>query len=357
MKTVDRRWFLRAAGLAAAAAAGACTSGSKPPSSSATTPPPSPSGSNPQPSPSARRAPAWTRLSTDGTPSARRDATLTAHAGSVYLFGGRFGPSKPLADLWVLNVAAGSWKRVDAKGPPARYGHNAGMIGDRLHVFGGQGGPNTFFDDLWVFDPATSAWQRDSRKPAPSPRYGSGDAVVDGHLLVTHGFTNTGRFDDTWDFASAGQGWTDVSPSAGPRPAKRCLHRSIAWSEGGGVALFGGQTTATPFLNDLWVYDRTGRAWRQIRSGASPAPRNLHGLMNIGGRLFVYGGYGPAGELGDTWSLAGPSEPWAPHEFASGAFPLPRGGVATTTMSANESLMFGGRRGDEDLNELWSLRA
>lgn len=359
MKTVDRRWILRAAGLAAAAAAGACTSAARKPS--ATTASPSPSGSaaavSPTPATTPATGPVWERIQAAGAPPARRDATLTADpaAGTAYLFGGRSGASKSLADLWVFDVAARTWREVKGKGPGPRFGHNAAFIGGNLVVFGGQSGPNSFLNDVWLFDPARSEWRKPSSAGTlPAARYGAGEAVVDGSLLISHGFTNSGRFDDTWSWDGR---WSDVSPSSGPRPVKRCLHRCIWWEAAGAVALFGGQTNGTPFLNDFWLFDPKARAWRKIESGSLPAPRTQYGLMQAGGRLWVYGGDGPGGELGDTWSVGDASQSWTPHEFAAGAFPLPRGGVATTALRANESLMFGGRRGEQDLAELWSLRS
>ena len=348
-----RRAFLRSVGLAAAAAA---CSGNGTPRGAATLPTPAPTTTPASPTATAA-GPAWRRI-TAGGPPARRDATLTGDAarGVAYLFGGRSGSgtSSIRKDFWIYDVAAGSWRAVDAAGAPsARFGHDAGIVGGKLVVFGGQTGPNSFLNDIYTYDPDASRWSRAAGGTAPAPRYGAGDAVVGDRLLISHGFTNSGRFDDTWSWNGT---WVNVSPSSGVRPVKRCLHRTAWWPEANAVALFGGQTNGTPFLNDFWLYDTAARTWNKAEPGTLPGPRNLFAMVSIAGRLWIWGGFAPGGEIGDMWRLDDPSGAWQIQSFPDGQAPGPRGGVAACAVSPGEALMFGGQAGGRDLDELWSLR-
>lgn len=260
-----------------------------------------------------------------------------------------------LDDLWIFDQAASSWRKANASGGPSpRFGHNAGMIGGKLAIFGGQGGPNTFFNDVHVFDPDAGRWTKGAGGNAPTPRYGAGDAIVDGRLLVSHGFTNSGRFDDTWTWNGT---WRNDSPSAGVRPVKRCLHRTVWWPERNVVALFGGQTNGNPFLNDFWLYDPAAKTWAQQQPGALPGPRNLFAMLAMAGRLWVWGGFAQGGQIGDMWWTDDPAKPWQVQSFADGQAPGPRGGVAADTVADGRALMFGGRTGDVDLDELWQFTA
>ncbi|HVL89536.1 MAG TPA: kelch repeat-containing protein [Actinomycetota bacterium] len=352
MDAMPRRAFLRGIGLAAAAAA--CSGNGSPRRVSSPSPAPTaPAGS---PTATATALPAsWRRIEASG-PSARRDATLTGDParGAAYLFGGRSGSGTSLGDLWVYDVAGGAWRKVDAsEGPGPRFGHNAGMVGGKLVVFAGQGGPTTFFNDLYTFDPDVGRWSKGAAGNAPAKRYGSGDAVVDDRLLISHGFTNSGRFDDTWTWSGS---WSDASPGSGVRPVKRCLHRSAWWPERNVVALFGGQTDGTPFLNDFWLYDPAAKTWTKAEPGTLPGPRTLFGMVALAGRLWVWSGFSPGGQVGDMWWIDDPAKPWQMQSFPDGQAPGPRGGIAAAAVSDGEALMFGGRVGDTDLDELWSFR-
>lgn len=354
--SLDRRRFLRLAGLAAVAAA--CSSDTTP-NVRASSPPPTPApASTPPPSTPAARAATWRRIEAKG-PQARRDASLTGDParGRAYLFGGRSGSgsSSLLGDLWVYDVAANSWRRSEANPKPkSRFGHSAGMVGGSLVVFGGQSGPNAFLNDVWMFDPDSDSWRQAAGDPRPAARYGSGEAIVDGRLLISHGFTNSGRFDDTWTWSGS---WRNDTPPAGVRPVKRCLHRTVWWPERNVVALFGGQTNGEPFLNDFWLYDPAAKRWTEAKPGMLPAPRTLFAMFAMGGRVWVWGGFAQGGQIGDMWWMDDPSKPWQVQPFPDGQAPGPRGGVAADRVSGGEALMFGGRTGEVDLDELWMFSA
>jgi hypothetical protein len=344
---MDRREFLRLAALASLSPLAACVvrepeTSQDPRGTPQESPSPEQTETPSEPSPVL----GWKRLEARG-PGPRRDYSFAAAgAGSAaFLFGGRAG-GEPLGDLWAF--AGGTWRQISADGPSPRFGHNAAVIGGRLFLFGGQGGQGVFFNDVWSFDGAKESWtQLADEGTAPSARYGSGGTAVESALTISHGFTDAGRFDDTWSFTRA---WADVSPSSGPRPIRRCLHRLVYVKGLGRLVLFGGQTNGEPFLGDTWLFDPGARAWSQVKSQAPP-PRNLYAAAATNDALYVFGGSGNQGELGDLWSFDGTR--W--NELSTGnPHPSARGGIDFAALG-ERMLLFGGSDASGELDDLWEL--
>jgi hypothetical protein len=306
----------------------------------------------------------WSQpLAGDPAPAAREDHTwtVTPDGATAYLFGGRDG-SAVFDDLWAYDLAAGTWRELTTagSGPAARFGHNAAWaLGIGLVVFAGQAGAD-FFNDLWAYDPAANAWRELPGGAAkPVARYGSCAAIgPDGRLWISHGFTSEGqRFADTraYDFPTAT--WTDETP-AGDAPTQRCLH-ACWWTDDGGLILYGGQTTGTTALGDLWrlaVGERPGTAsWTQLEPSALPPPRNLPAAARWGAATLLFGGQSiDAGYLDDAWWLA--DDGTATPLQAGGIAPSARAGAELISDTASARLLlFGGRNGETALDDLWHL--
>lgn len=315
-------------------------------------------GSTPEeatPTPAVSR---WRLLSAAGAlPAIRRDHSLVTDGERLYVFGGR-GPG-PFADLWIYDIAANAWAQSGAPGGPAsRFGHNAvwDPAASRMLVFGGQAG-ETFFNDLWAFDPATSQWaELPAGGSVPAARYGAAAALdaASGRLLVSHGFTISGRFDDTWQYDLGSQSWTDISPLGG-RPVERCLVRAVWDPFQQRLFIFGGQTTATPFLGDLWSF--TDERWRELTRTPSPAPRNLYAMVldEDAFRVLIFGGNTGEGPMNDLWAYDAGSEHWD-RLRPDGGGPSARFSHDAVWIAATSSLfVFGGNDGSGDLNDLWEL--
>lgn len=216
----------------------------------------------------------------------------------------------------------------------------------RLLVFGGQSGGD-FFDDLWAFDPARRRWTKLDGGKAPTARYGqAGDAIGD-RFVITHGFTFATRFDDTWSY---GTSWRDVSPSSGPRPVKRCLHRALHLSSAERMVLYGGQTNDVPYLDDTWLYDPDARKWSEV-TGRSPGARNLYAAVTTTERLYLFGGKSEKGVLDDLWSFDGRT--WG--RLDPKGTPPARGGAEGARMAGPSMLVFSGTDGSDELDDLWEL--
>ncbi len=307
---------------------------------------------------------AWARVEVDGrSPDAREDHTWTLDADgrTAYLFGGRDGGTL-FDDVWAFNLQASAWRRVDVAGaaPSARFGHEAVWVQGRgLVVWAGQAG-STFFNDLWLFDPATAGWrQLPAGGDLPVARYGSCSGVgPDGRLWISHGFTEDGtRFADTraYDFETGA--WADETPAAGG-PFERCLH-ACWWTSDGRLALYGGQTTGTPALGDLWFLapGPDGAATSTWAEAPAPVPsaRNLSSVARSEELTLMFGGRGLDGDpLHDTWLIADGGSGFVPVD-TGGRAPQERSGSALVYDPAGDRFLLFGGVGDDAFSDVWAL--
>lgn len=330
---------------------------------------PSSSGSPPSGS-SAGASPPITEIgwsqqpATDPAPAPREDHTwtITPDGATAYLFGGR-DQASAYDDLWAYSLATGAWSLVTPSGetPSGRFGHNAAWAdGIGLVIFAGQAGAD-FFNDLWAYDAASNAWRSLPTSGAlPVARYGSCAAIgPDGRLWISHGFTSEGqRFADTRAYDFEIGAWTDETP-VGDAPIRRCLH-ACWWTEDGGLILYGGQTTGTTALGDLWRLEPGERpgtsAWTQLAvTEGMPPNRNLYAASRWGLGTLIFGGQGTDGEyVADTWWLADDAAA-VPQEIG-GAGPTARSGAELIAdADGGRLLLFGGRSGDSVFGDLWQL--
>jgi len=240
-------------------------------------------------------------------------------AGNLWLFGG-FGASfysgPTFNDLWKFDPLTNEWTWVSGSDAGAQSGvfgtkgvaDPSNVPGSKLYaaswcdprgtfwLFGGWGwdslGQSGPMNDLWSFDPATGLWT-----------YMSG-------FYLRHEF---GRYG------------TKGVPDATNVPGARS--ESATWIDASGrLWLFGGygfdRTGWQDMLNDLWMFDPVTSEWTWISgsdlagdpgeygskgvpspSNRPPCRSNMATWVDLGGRLWLFGGYdwyGPA-YFGDLW--------------------------------------------------------
>jgi hypothetical protein len=309
----------------------------------------------------------WRRLSPAGLqPPPRRDHSLVAEGDRLFLFGGR-NEGGDLADLWSYNIAAGEWTELAPTGPAPRHGHNAvwDATNGRMLLFGGQAAG--FFNDLWAFDPEGGVWSElPGSGQGPAARYGAGGAFDPaGRFIITHGFTGEGRFDDTWQYDVVAGAWSDISPPedeesevqapTAARPIERCLMRAVWDTLRNRILMYGGQTTATPFLDDLWALSHDG--WNELAREPRPSARTFYAMIFDGAatNVVLFGGNTADGPVNDLWFLNAQNEFWTRME-PTGEPPSARSGHDAVWLPDTASVViFGGNDGSADLNDMWEL--
>lgn len=284
--------------------------------------------------------PKWTQLSPSGvTPSPRsgHSAVYDTANHRMVIYGGVSGTTVVQNDAWILTDtndtgANPAWTQLTpTDSAPYRASHTAiyDQASSAMVIFGGDSQiPKTFTDDhVYVLTNANgiksgSAWSQDG--PAPRDHASAGyDAVTD-QMIVFGGQqseTGLGPLNDVWSEVSvvaSGQAsqvstnWVQVFPS-GTAPAARFGHSGLYDSGSNRMIIFGGGTTPTNCLNDLWLLDDANSSlgtpdWLSITaSGTLPPARMSHSAVydptkNV---LIVFGGTNCAsGYFSDVWALS-----------------------------------------------------
>src|SRR5690606_20507674 len=166
------------------------------------------------------------------TPVDREGHTCVATHNYMYLFAG-YG-IKQYADVHRFCFRTEKWERIKTKGisPCKRSYHSAVIVGDSMYVFGGE------------------------RVVRKIPFY----------------------MDDTWELNLKEHKWYNVGKGSLEKPPKRCLHG--ACTVGHYMYIFGGFTTNSVCLNDMYRFDFIQKQWTQvIQGGEIPDPRSSHKMI------------------------------------------------------------------------------
>ena len=191
---------------------------------------------------------AWRALAKGAGPTARlfHALTLDREARVVYLVSGGdenafTGPF--LQDVWALDLATESWRKLAPTGTPPAGRINHGLVfdesGKRVLVVGGHddgavGNQNEVFALDVASDPP--AWKR-----------------LDGGDTLNKASTKTCVF--AADFTNIDKAW----------PERRAAFALGARRDGHGLVLFGGKSDCG-LLSDAWWFDATTERWTQVKS-------------------------------------------------------------------------------------------
>jgi hypothetical protein len=211
-------------------------------------------------------------------------------------------------DTWEWN---GSWKRIEASGPPARDHHAMAYDRERKVVvlFGGgrmtrnEAGESdiTLFGDTWTWDGTT--WHA-HEVPGPPPR-ATHRMVWDDRtksVLLFGGSGDEGNLGDLWRWD--GREWTLLDEGAGPAPR---MATRLAWDASHGeLVLYGGRGAEGDF-EDTWIWDGNGWSRREVEG---PGPLNVHEMAYDTKRrsVVLFGGFHRPDHFADLWEWDG--EQW-----------------------------------------------
>ncbi len=261
-------------------------------------------------------------------------------------------------------VEAMDYKKIEATSdsPPARYGHCAAVIEERIYVFGGCAGDSQPLDEsgrVWVFDTASNKWSHfdpDSKNERPTPR-SHGAAVASEHPRPSR----QNKADQ------------DAMPQQPPDP-ETTMPDIPDTDTYGTFVVQGGQGKDKQALNDVWTFDISSRTWRAFPD--YPPPTSSHpSLAMVSNRLYTFSAgqtsylditqssfddFSGKGELGlaplGPWDSLPPtsSSPDKAHPGERTAAAL----VPVTTGQGRNYLLLlgGGSQSNETLEDIWTLQ-
>lgn len=236
------------------------------------------------------------------------------------------------------SAALARWSAILPSGltPEARAGQSWTVDPSSAvaYLFAGQG-DGADLDDLWVYDLTADAWER--LEPAgarPAPRRDHAAAWIDGlGLVVFGGRSDSGAFDDFWAYDPGARAWRTLGV-AGSRPVARS-GACVALRADGRLWLLGGQSADGSVLADAWVFDSGLSTWTE-RPAPRVVPAGRSGAAcwwSAEDQLVLYGGTSVTGAvLGDAWSLAAAESPDPDWQQITGLDVVPRGGAAETAL-------------------------
>lgn len=241
--------------------------------------------------------------------------------------------------------AQSDWRRIDAV-LPRTLAAACAMPGAprRLLVFGGDVGGE--------LDGTSLALDGTGAQPlhpanSPSPRRGHALAYdpLRNQAVLFGGEDNVSTLADTWTFD--GVQWSERTQLSAPSPRIGCTF-AFAGQLQRLVLLFGKHGNSV--LDEAWTWD--GASWAQQTHATRPSARHrAAGCQAAGGAVFVFGGEGSNGSLGDAWLYG--SGGFAP---IAATGPSPRAGALLVPVG-NFLVLAAGSDGGVMQTDAWALAA
>eukprot|EP01147_Barroeca_monosierra_P007147 gene7147-463_t len=276
-----------------------------------------------------------------------------------------------------MSTIATSSSAPDNVAPTICLKEGDGGNGWTLHPFlptNEEPAPRLWWDHLNVLYVVPSP--NDDEDNAYGPRVGHGCCYCgDSWLVFFGGATTDGLSADVAILHIASTNWIKASWQDEPCPCPRYDHGMVYSLEQHAIYVFGG-VAQTGNLNDLWCLELATWTWHEIaQQGSIPTPRAVHHLIDIEGRLLLFGG----GEQNQTavddtciyiFEIA--TRTWTKHA-GHGDIPSPRQGhavcvvqpqnlnltdiVETTSSTTREAcvLVHGGLHHGAFMNDMYQL--
>ncbi|XP_037412729.1 acyl-CoA-binding domain-containing protein 4-like isoform X1 [Triticum dicoccoides] len=278
--------------------------------------------------------------------------------GVIYVFGGCCG-GLHFSDVLTLNLDTMAWSSLATKGqrPGTRDSHGAALIGHRMLVFGGTNG-NKKVNDLHVLDLRTKEWSRPPCKGTPpSPREShTVTTAAGGDKLVVFGGSGEGEgnyLNDVHVLDLPTMTWTSPQVAHEVIPAPRDSHGAV--TVGNRLFVYGGDC-GDRYHGEVDVLDMDTMAWSRFSvKGASPGVRAGHAALGIGSKIYVIGGVGDKQYYSDAWILDVVDRSWTQLETCG---QQPQGRFSHSAVIMNTDIAIYGGCGEDErpLNELLVLQ-
>ena len=202
------------------------------------------------------------------------------------------------------------------EGARARHGHSACTLGGRIHVYAGRSAathdvPQAYLNSLIVLEPSGLHWQAVSTAMRPPARgFHSANALpCDTRMLVFGGASPSPNalslapiyLNDVWLYKCTVKAWEACSVDGEP-PNGRAAHSAVLLAAHKPKLVVFGGTDGRAAFNDLWLLSIATPRWEQVvTSGVVPSARCYHTCaLGTGGTMMLFGGR-------DQRRMAGPS--------------------------------------------------
>ncbi|XP_015688232.1 rab9 effector protein with kelch motifs-like isoform X3 [Oryza brachyantha] len=251
------------------------------------------------------------------------------------------------------------WSSLATTGtrPGTRDSHGAALVGHRMMVFGGTNGSKKV-NDLHVLDLRTKEWSKPACKgtpPSPRESHTVTLASSSGDRLVVFGGSGEGEgnyLNDVHVLDVPTMTWS--SPEVkGDAPAPRDSHGAVA--VGGRLFVYGGDC-GDRYHGEVDVLDMDAMAWSRFAvKGASPGVRAGHAAVGVGSKVYVIGGVGDKQYYSDAWILDVANRSWTQLEICG---QQPQGRFSHSAVILNTDIAIYGGCGEDErpLNELLILQ-
>ncbi|KAL5565900.1 hypothetical protein UlMin_029064 [Ulmus minor] len=289
-------------------------------------------------------------------PSERWGHSACHSQGILYVFGGCCG-GLHFSDVLLLNLETMVWSALVSRGqgPGPRDSHSAVVVGKKMIVFGGTNGFKKV-NDLHVLDLVTKEWtQPECKGTPPSPRESHTATLVSGEKLVIFGGSGEGEgnyLNDLHVLDLKTMRW--ASPEVkGDVPVPRDSHGAVAI--GSKLFVYGGDC-GDRYNGDVDMLDMDTLTWSRLSvQGSSPGVRAGHASVNIGTKVYVIGGVGDKHYYSDVWILDVITCCWTQLDTRG---QMPQGRFSHTAVVTDLDIAIYGGCGEDErpLNELLVLQ-
>lgn len=246
----------------------------------------------------------WINMTPERMPTPRDEYGLAYDKTSevMVLFGGYVFGEGLSNETWEYDYAGNNWTRVQTNGSPSARS-SVGMAydasNDVIVLFGGYG-DGGFLQDTWEYYTDSHTWIEIVTDPHPNEMKSSPmvyDTLAIRLILVGEEVASSDF--QTWKYEAFSNQWTNLNPVA--EPPGRAGHALAFDKKINRVVLFGG-AAGMSLLGDTWEYDPFSNQWlQQMVSGPSPRVGASMEYLPFWEGVILFGGMSAGEYDNETW--------------------------------------------------------
>ncbi|WOK91854.1 tRNA wybutosine-synthesizing protein 2/3/4 [Canna indica] len=209
----------------------------------------------------------------------------------IYVFGGFGGLGRHARRDYslLLDPQSGVLREIEiASSPSPRLGHTSSLMGSSIFIIGGRTGPSEILNDVWVLETTENRWSLlECGGHVFNPRHRHAAAAAGSNIYVFGGLSNEVLYSCMNVLDTQTLHWNDVRIS-GEWPCARHSHSMVAI--GSQLLLFGGHD-GEKALGDLYSFNIKTLKWEMEKTtGRAPFPRFSHSMFVYKDYLGIIGG-------------------------------------------------------------------